>query len=122
MIRIAVLGKAVTGYTARNNGKFPPADKWCDVLLEAIPNAEDKWFQCPAAEKGRCHYAMNPNADPNSSHDTVLLFETKGGWNQFGGPELLTTDHHRGKGCNVAFVGTGAMFVKTDELATLKWE
>ena len=122
MVRIAVLGKALVGYTGKKNAKFPPPDEWCDVLLEGIPNAQERWFQCPGAGKGRCHYAMNANADPNSSDDTVLLFETKPGWTQVGGPELLTTDHHRGKGCNVAFVATGAKFVKTDELAELKWK
>jgi hypothetical protein len=31
----------------------------------------------------------------------VLLFETKGGWNQYGGPELLSTKNHKGDGCHV---------------------
>jgi hypothetical protein len=121
-LKIAFLGKALVGYTASNDGKFPPADKWCDVLVENLPNAKDEWFRCPAVGDGRCHYAMNSNAEPNSPPDTVLLFESKPGWNQFGGPELLTTDHHRGKGCNVTFVGTGAQFVKKDQLGDLKWK
>jgi hypothetical protein len=122
MMKIAVLGKAMVGYTADNDGKFPSPDTWCDTLSEALPNAPEKLFQCPRAGDGRCHYAMNPNAEPNSPDDTVLLFETKAGWNQFGGPELLTFENHRGKGCTVAFVRTGSAFVKKNELDQLRWK
>jgi prepilin-type processing-associated H-X9-DG protein len=51
-----------------------------------------------------------------------LLFETKAGFNQVGGPELLTTDNHNGKGCNVLFADNTVEFVKTEELANLKWK
>jgi hypothetical protein len=46
----------------------------------------------------------------------------KGRWNQLGGPELLTTENHEGEGCNVAFVDRHVDFVKTAELAKLKWK
>jgi hypothetical protein len=41
---------------------------------------------------------MNPNCEPNSPPDMVLLFETKAGWNQHGGPELFTFDNHDPRG------------------------
>jgi hypothetical protein len=107
MTKIAVLGKAMMVYATDNDGKFPPPDNWCDALLEALPNTPEKLFQCPGGGGGRCHYAMNPNAEPNSPNNTVLLFETRAGWNQSGGPELWTFENHRGKGCSVVFVGTG---------------
>ena len=54
--------------------------------------------------------------------DVVLLFETKAGWNQFGGPELLTTEHHEGKGCNVLFNDGDVEFIKKEQVGELKWK
>ena len=69
-----------------------------------------------------CHYAINPNAEPNSPADIVLLFETIEGWNQSGGPETLTTENHNGEGCNVLYNDGSVKFVKTKELEQLKWK
>ena len=54
--------------------------------------------------------------------DMVLLFETHAGWNQSGGPEILTTDNHQGDGCNVLFVDSHVEFVRTKDLNDLKWK
>lgn len=43
-------------------------------------------------------------------------------WNQVGGPEILTTENHDGKGCNVLFNDMHVNFVKTEELGRLKWK
>lgn len=43
-------------------------------------------------------------------------------WNQVGGPELLTTENHKGKGCNVLFNDIHVDFVKTENLGQLKWK
>jgi len=43
-------------------------------------------------------------------------------WNQFGGPEILTTENHEGKGCNILFNDSRVEFVKTERLGELKWE
>lgn len=51
----------------------------------------------------------------------VLLFETKSGWNQSGGPELLTTENHEGKGCNVLFNDGRVKFVRPEQLGELIW-
>ncbi len=69
-----------------------------------------------------CTYAMNPDCEPNSPADLVLLFETKGGWNQYGGPELLTLDNHKGEGANVLFNDGHVKFIKPDEVGKLKWK
>ena len=120
------LGKAMMVY-ARDTGRtsYPTPDKWCDLLLENDYAAAQQLI-CKAAETqgdiGRCHYAMNPDCEPNSPPDVVLLFETEGGWNQYGGPEILTTENHRGEGCNIAFADTHVEFVKTQGLSKLKWE
>ena len=43
-------------------------------------------------------------------------------WNQVGGPEMLTTDNHKGIGCNVLFNDMHVEFVKAERLSELKWD
>jgi len=119
-IQMKGLGNAIIVYADYNNDRYPTADKWCDLLLDGgyVP---EKQFKCPKNEKARCSYAINPNAEPNSPPDMVVLFETKGGWNQFGGPELLTVDNHEGEGCNILFNDFHVNFVSTREVGQLKW-
>jgi prepilin-type processing-associated H-X9-DG protein len=51
-----------------------------------------------------------------------MLFESKPGWNQVGGPELLWTDNHGGKGCNILFGDEHVECVECKQLAKLKWK
>jgi len=93
------LGKAVLAYANDNNGKYPVANRWCDLLLEGGYVNEDK-FKCPANKNARCSYAMNKNIvelGPSGPQGMILLFETKGGWNQVGGEELITHETHATK-------------------------
>jgi len=96
-------------------------NNWCDLLIE-YADVPEKAFVCRSAGEARCHYAINPNIKPNSPNDVVLLFETKGGWNLFGGPEILSTENHLGEGCWILFNDGHAKFVKTEQLAELKWD
>ena len=118
------LGVAMKIYASDYNNKYPAYDKWCDLLMQNT-NLTEKSFICRGAlkngDKGRCHYAMNPYCEPNSPPDMVLLFETKGGWNQFGGPELLTLENHEGKTCNILYNDGHVEFVKPDQLGQLNW-
>ena len=113
------LGLSIQMYADENGQKYPTADKWCD-LLKPYYKAENI-LVCPSAGQGQCHYAINPHAEPNSPPDVVLLFETKGGWNLAGGPELLTTENHQGDGCNIIYVDRHVRFVKTKDLKNLRW-
>jgi hypothetical protein len=80
-------------------------------------------YKCPSASGGECHYAMNPNCEPDSPADTVLLFETKPGWNQHGGPELFTFDNHDPKGGCVLLNDGTVKFIRTqEELKQLRWK
>lgn len=71
----------------------------------------------------RSDYAMNPHCRKESPGDMVLLFETKAGWNQHGGPELFTFDNHDPKG-GCVLLNSGTMkFIRTkDELLKLRWK
>ena len=96
---LKVLGEKLALYADENNGtSYPPPDKWCDVLVNDYQVHVGN-FLCRAARrnKGPSHYAMNPNCKPNSPPKTVLLFETKGGWNQHGELDLLAERRHGGR-------------------------
>jgi len=104
-------------------------EEWCDALslkvYYNIVNVGTNMMacKCPAAEEGKCPYAINPNCEPNSPPDMVLLFETKDGWNQHGGPELFTFNNHDPKGGCVALNDGTIKFIRTEEeLHQLRWK
>jgi len=111
----------------------PAADEWCDVTHRVMERAYSsvgiyaesvaKPHICPAARKGKNHYAMNPHCKPDSPSDMVLLFETEAGWNQHGGPELFTFDNHDPRGGCVLLNDGTVKFIRTkEELQQLHWK
>jgi len=116
---LSELVKAILIYSSGNEGEYPDPSIWCDLLIENTDITAEQ-FRCYGT-KERCSYAMNPNCEPDSPNDVVLVFETKGGWNQFGGAELLTTENHQGKGCSVLFNDAHVEFVKSEEIGHLNW-
>jgi prepilin-type processing-associated H-X9-DG protein len=81
-------------------------------------------FLCKGAGNGRCNFALNKNVEilgASSPPNMVLLFETYPGWNQVGGPEILTTKNHNNEGCNVLFVDGHVEFVRKSSLGRLRW-
>ena len=107
---------------------FPTSTGWCDAirrysneLTSADSGVRDGLFECPGART--CHYAMNPNCKLGSPAEMVLLFETKPGWNQQGGPELFTFDNHDPKGGLVLLRNATVKFIRTEEeLKQLRWK
>ena len=124
---LALLGKAIYMYASDYDGQYPTADKWCDLLV-SFSRVEPNQFICRGsdAKVGESSYALNKKiAGKKSSEipkDVVLLFETKGSWNQFGGTEILTLENHNGKGCNVLFNDRRVEFVKAELIGELKWD
>jgi len=115
------LGRAMMIYAGDYDEKFPEADKWCDLLFEGW-GVTERNFRCPANKKERCGYAVNPNASKSCHSSVVLMFETKSGWNQYGGPELLTSENHGGKGYNILFCDLHVEFVKFEQFDKLNWK
>jgi hypothetical protein len=118
-MNLSRLGEAMAAYCKTHDGKYPTPEMWCDLLVAEGGRLPAATFLCSKGEDGRCHYAMNLLADPRGAPDVVLLFESGGGWNQAGGPELLTTEHHRV--CNVLLVDGSVATVGPDEIGGLKW-
>ena len=119
---LRALGVTLYIYAQDNSNSYPTPEKWCDLFVKKYGDHYDKSFRCPGGKEGMCNYAMNPSCDPNMPEDIVLLFESKSGWNQFGGPEILTLENHNGKGCNVLFNDGHREFVETERLGELNWD
>lgn len=116
------LGLAFQMYAQDNSNSYPTPDKWCDLIKPYIGRDAEVIMRCPAVKEGKCHYAMNPNCEPNSPPDTVLLFETKGGWNLFGGQELLTTENHSNNTTHIYFKDGSYKRIRKEEIPNLKWK
>jgi prepilin-type processing-associated H-X9-DG protein len=119
MTNLRSLTAAVSIYADEHGGAYPPVRTWCDSIMARY--VDEGFFRCRGGGPGRSHYAMNPQADSNSAPDVVWLFECSGGWNQSGGPELLTTGHHENKGCCVSFADGHVQFIKAEEIPRLRW-
>jgi hypothetical protein len=110
---------------------YPDAATWCDSFVRYYSDGGYSvslrdftiLIRCPAAHEGKANYAMNPNCKPDSPPEMVLLFETRGGWNQHGGPELFTFDNHDPRGGCVLLNGGTVKFIRTEEeLEQLRWK
>jgi hypothetical protein len=116
------LGEAMAAYSLAHDGKYPPPEKWCDVLMTEAENLPPGSLRCLRAKMGRCHLAMNPLADPCSAPDVVLLFECHEGWNQCGGPEMLVLRHQHGESCAVLLMNGHVEFIEAEKVPLLRWE
>jgi prepilin-type processing-associated H-X9-DG protein len=118
------LGKAIQLYSDKFNGNYPAPDSWCDLLMQHV-DVSEHCFQCKGAmvkgDKNPYNYAINPKAHKTSPPDTVLIFDSTGGKNKFGGPELLAPKNHNGEGCNILFNDGHVKFTTPEEFAELKW-
>ncbi|MFZ1072224.1 MAG: DUF4190 domain-containing protein [Verrucomicrobiia bacterium] len=121
------LALAVHMYSNDNKDQFPPAATWCDAIRSHV--VSDKVFQCPAGDQSkRCNYAYNAKLDgmdrSKVNPNTVLIFETEGGWNDSGGPELMLNHarHGHGRIFVIAFSDGHVEAVTGARLDTLRWD
>lgn len=125
-VNLRQIGNSMYIYASDYDNQYPTAERWCDLLVK-YSEASPKSFICPSsgAKEGESNYAFNKNLIGKKCievpPDVVVLFETKGGWNQFGGPELMNFDNHELKGCNVLFNNILIKFIKTEQVGELNW-
>lgn len=113
------LGQIMKLYSDEFN-RYPAKEKWCDMLIQK-EGISLKFFKCPNDKKGPSSYALNPNAEPNSPGNIVLIFEAKPGWNQYGGKELLNPDNHKGTSSNILFKNGRVEFINKKDFWRLNW-
>jgi len=118
------LALAMRIYSDDNKGQFPPAATWCDAIKSSV--GSDKVFKCPAANPGsRCDYAFNVKLDGMDQNkinpQTVMIFESDGGWNANGGSELMIGKPRHARTFVVAFADGSVQELRASQLNALHW-
>jgi len=119
------LATAMVMYTD-DHGKIPFAANWCDAILPTYVK-DEKAFICPAGDRTQCcHYALNAKlagVEKGKVHPgTVVIFETDGGWNVSGGPELLPKKLRHEGTVTVGYPDGHVESVKEAQIKQLRWE
>jgi hypothetical protein len=124
--RCAANVKAITLGALRsasgNDGRFPDGSNWCDTVQVYLPALST--LRCPSdGSNDRCSYGFNAAVSglPTNqvSPRTVVIFESRSGWNLTGGSSHTRTRHG---GVMVGFAdGTTAQIAPGQE-GTLRWE
>jgi prepilin-type processing-associated H-X9-DG protein len=119
------LALAVKIYSGDNKDQLPPAATWCDAIRTYV--GSDKPFQCPAGKSNtRCSYAFNAKLggmeEGKIAPDTVMIFESDGGWNANGGSELMLKQPRHGRVFVVAFADGSVQQLQESQLNTLRWD
>lgn len=91
-INLCILGKAMNMYAGENDGQYPTADKWCDLLVagDYVAFRRPDPFACrrSGAIEVESSFALNVNVAGRKPSeigpDVVLLFETDFGVNPLG--------------------------------------
>ena len=127
MGNVKLLNLGLIMYANDRNDQFPSGTTWCDATMPYVRS--DKPYLCTQGKPGqRCHYAFNARLAEKEMKEvqapaaTVLIFETDGGWNVSGGPELLPAKPRHSYGHIVGFADGHVEFVRPDRLEKLRWE
>jgi prepilin-type processing-associated H-X9-DG protein len=127
MNNLKQLSLGVIMYANDNKDQFPTGTSWCDLIMPYERASQP--FVCPQGKPGqRSHYAFNAKLvgrqlkDVQAPSETVLIFETDGGWDVAGGRELLpATPRHSGAHA-IAFADGHVEIVRSVRLQKLRWD
>jgi hypothetical protein len=126
-VNARTLTKGITIYSNEHGGQLPDPAAWCDAILPSV-GGSPAVFQCPDAQSLKSGYAFNSRlkgiklSDVRSPHSTVLLFESDGGWNASGGPEMMLQIPRHRMGIVVAFCDGNIQWIRGAALAGLRWD
>jgi len=118
------VGLAIRLYADENEGKCPQAADWCDAIT---PNLAGKHvFQCPQRSGNQGAFAFNAKLAGKTLSaippDTVMIFESSGGWNFTGGAENVIQRPPHGRTLVFGFADGSVREVNKEELKELRWE
>ena len=119
------LALAVKIYSGDNNDQLPPAATWCDAIRTEA--GSERIFKCPAGDQTeRSHYAFNAKLgglnETNIAPNTVLIFETHGGWNVNGGREMILTQSRHDRRIVVALADGSVQQINESQIGSLRWD
>ena len=112
-------------YSGDNKDQLPPAATWCDAIQPEAGTTNI--FRCPADFSGsRCSYAFNAKLggmdESKINPNTVMIFESDGGWNANGGSELMIRKPRHARVFVVAFADGSVQQLPESQLNTLRWD
>ena len=115
---------AVRLYADENDGKCPPAVNWCDTILNNLPGPDA--LKCPQRRGEQSGFGFNTKLAARTLSsippDTVMIFESSGGWNFTGGPGDVVANPPHGRSYVFGFADGSVRQVGRDELPQLRWE
>ena len=121
------LNLAAISYANEHNDQLPPATNWCDTIQPNVVSA--RVFQCPSGDRrSRSHYAINTKLAGvqlkkiTNPATTVLFFESDGGWNLSGGPELMLKSSRHGREIVVGYANGWTDTISNSRLNDLHWD
>jgi hypothetical protein len=122
--QVKQIGLAARLYANDHNGKFPPAENWCEALKEELVNF--KVLKAPTdTGSGECSYAYNAKLsglDETRIHpETVAFFEAESGWNQHGGPELMLSKPRHAGSYVIGFADGSVQQIPVARKDSLRW-
>jgi type II secretory pathway pseudopilin PulG len=126
MNNVKQLNLAIMMFANDNNEQLPTPSRWCDDIQRYVGGAASV-FHCAAQTGHECSYAFNASladkklSDVTAPAQTVLVFESNGGSNRAGGPEIAARNH-RGDFVCVGFADGHAEIVQAKRLESLRWE
>lgn len=107
------IGLAAQMYTQDYDGRFPPANKWCDVLSPY--SLQPSNFRCPSVPEGKFGYAMNRKLSRQSlqklaqPEQTLLVYDsTNLEWNAHDAAQSLPDPPRHGGTVNNAAYADGS--------------
>jgi len=127
MNHVKQINIALIMYANDNNDRFPPAEKWCD-LLRPYTGGSTLMFQCPVEPGGRCAFSYNASLANQKLSDihlpmrTVLVFSSANGWNLSGGPEMARAHKHGARTVTVGFADGHVERKQVEQMQSLQWE
>ncbi|UCC22278.1 MAG: hypothetical protein JSW23_10870 [Planctomycetota bacterium] len=107
----------------RENVQDPNGQEFQDPLYVWLNDSGPEQYE---KYQGWSDYALNENVAglrlKDIPNDVVLLFETPVAKNPVGGPALMTTEKHDGKGCIILFGDLHLEFVEPQDFNDLRWK
>lgn len=121
------LSVATWMYTEDHDLAAPPSHTWGDALIPYADYTDgERWFRCPAGDRGQAGYAYNSHIAPTSWKRLAnpprcpLLWDAAGAWNAVGDARSLVFRHH---GCaNICYVDGHVQAADPGKAAALSWQ